>query len=259
MYPGLRGRLAVVTGSGRGIGRAVAVGLAREGAMVVVNYRKHADEAAQTEKAITEAGGRCSVVQADVSTDEGAAALMDRASEHGMVEVLVNCAGLGIASPAVSVTSDMWTKQMDANLRSAFLCSSRFLAQLASRWGRVVNLSSVAGLHGAPLLSVYSATKAGLIGLTKSLAAEAPAGVTVNAVAPGVVKTKMGDSLLALLGTDERAWAKEHTVTGRLVAAEEVAELVAFLCSDHGASITGQVFVIDGGQAALQARRFFMQ
>jgi len=248
----LEKKVAVVTGSGRGIGRSVAVSLAAQGARVVVNYKRHADEASETERIIGEAGGYCVVTQADVATDQGVARLFDDAAAIGGTDVLVNCAGLGLAAPAYQVSPEMWSKQIDTSLRSAFMCSTKAMDQIrAKKRGRIVNLSSIAGIHGMPFLSVYSAAKAGLIGLTKALAMEAPPGLTVNAVAPGLVKTKMGESLISFLGETEERWARAHSVTGRLVTPQEVAELISFLCSDHGASITGQVIVIDGGQSLL--------
>ncbi|MEM3638049.1 MAG: SDR family oxidoreductase [Conexivisphaerales archaeon] len=259
IYPGIAGRVAVVTGSGRGIGRAVAVRLAEEGAKVVANYKRHDEEAAETSALLNSRGCIYKMVKADVSTKEGVDTLFTEALSLGEPSILVNCAGLGLASPATAVTQEMWSKQFDTNVKSAFMCSVRLFETAGKmHWGRIVSISSVAGVYGAPFLSVYSSAKAALIGMTKSLAAEAPDGVTVNAVAPGVVKTKMGDSLLSYLGKTEKDWAETHSITGKLISPEEVAELVAFLCSDFAGSITGDVIVIDGGQSAIQTRQFFL-
>ena len=229
--------------------------LAAQGAKVVVNYKRHAEEASETERLIRGLGGDCLVVQADVSADLGVAAVFDGALKLGGFDILVNCAGLGLAAPAVSVTPEMWSKQIDTSLRSVFMCSKKALELLSGKnWGRILSLTSIAGIHGMPFLSVYSGAKAGIIGLTKALALEAPLGLTVNAIAPGLVKTKMGESLISFMGENEESWAKAHTLTGRLVAPSEVARLSAFLCSDLGASITGQVIVIDGGQSLMLGR-----
>ena len=246
-----------MTGSGRGIGRSVARSLTEQGSRVIVNFKRHADEAQETLRILKAAGGDCVVVQADVATDQGVAALFSESQRMGGVDVLVNCAGLGLAAPATDVTPEMWNKQIDTSLRSVFMCSTKAIEQMRGKgWGRIVNLSSIAGIQGMPFLSVYSAAKAGVIGLTKAMAIESPSGLTVNAVAPGLVKTKMGESLISLLGEDETSWAKAHSLTGRLVTADEVAELVCFLSSDLGASITGQVLVIDGGQSLIHGREY---
>lgn len=249
MYPGLQGRVAIITGGGRGIGAAVAVKLAQNGCFTIIGYRKRDEEAKQTAEKIRSSGGECEMVKGDISDPKTITSLFDAASEKGRVDVLVNCAGLGIAEPVTGVTDEHLGKQIDVNLKGTYMCCREYLARFGgSNWGRIVNLSSVAGIHGIPFLSVYSTAKAGLIGMTKSLASEAPSGVTVNAVAPGLVKTRMGESLISFLNLNEQEWAAKNTKTGRLVTPEEVAELVVFLCSDSGASITGQIFTIDGGQ-----------
>ena len=249
--------MAVVTGSGRGIGRSVALELAEQGARVIVNFKRHAEEAQETERILKASGGDCVVIQADVASDQGVATLFLESQKMGGVDVLVNCAGLGLAAKATGVTQEMWNKQIDNSLKSVFMCSAKAIDQMKGKsWGRIVNLSSIAGIQGMPFLSVYSAAKAGIIGLTKAMAIELPSGITVNAVAPGLVKTKMGESLISLLGEDEESWARTHSLTGRLVTADEVAELVCFLCSDLSASITGQVLVIDGGQSLIHGREY---
>jgi len=144
------------------------------------------------------------------------------------------------------------------NLKSAYLCMRLAIPYMVKAGeGRVVNISSVAGIHGLANLAAYSAAKAGVIGLTKSVAAElSGSGITVNAVAAGLVKTKMGDSLLKFIGADDDAWAKNNTLTQKLVQPEEVAALVRYLVSDEAKNVTGQVFVIDSGSSVSPAKKF---
>jgi 3-oxoacyl-[acyl-carrier protein] reductase len=260
MYPGLHNRVAVVTGGARGIGSAIAVRLAENGCSVVIGYRKRDEEARQTVEKVRSLGVSCEMVKGDISEGGTITHLFEAASSLGKPEILVNCAGLGIAAPISSVTDDLWDKQVNVNLKAPFMCSKEFINRLKdSNWGRIINLSSIAGIHGIPYLSVYSITKAGLIVMTKSLASEAPSGVTVNSIAPGLVRTRMGESLLSFLNLKEDEWAKNNTKTGRLVMPEEVAELTAFLCSDYGASLTGQTFVIDGGQEVVLNRKGYFE
>jgi len=251
-------RVAVVTGSGRGIGRAIAVRLAKVGVKVVVNYKRHDDEGEETMRQVRSVGGEGILVKADVATEEGARLVINEALKMwGSVDVLVNNAGLGIARPLIDVDEGLWDKIINTNLKSAYLCSRYALPHMIkARWGRIINITSIEGILGAAYNIPYATAKAGLIGFTKSLAAEvSDYGITVNAVAPGLVRTKMGLSLLQVLGISEEDWARSTTLTGRIIEPEEVAELVAFLASDEAKNITGQLFVIDSGTSNLLARR----
>ncbi len=262
-------KVAIVTGSGRGIGRSTVLALAGTGAKVVVNVKRNVKEGEETLEMVRRTGGDGILIQTDVSTDAGARELVGRTiTAFGRVDVLVNNAGLGIAAPISRTDETLWDKQIATNLKSVFLCSKYALEDMVPRrWGRIINISSVAGITGMAELIPYSAAKAGVIGLTKSLAAELPStGITVNAVASGLVDSKMGRSLLDYLGkkqetgssSDESVlrWASLHTLTGRLPDSTEVAGVVRFLASDEAASITGQVIVIDSGWTANEARNY---
>ncbi len=245
-----RKRVAVISGSGRGIGRAIAVRLARDGFGVVVNYKRHDEEGEETMRLIKGVGGDAIMVKADVATADGARAVIDEAiKQWGSVDVLVNNAGLGIMKPFTEVDEGLWNKVIDTNLKSAFYLTKFAVPyMIKSGWGRIINMSSIEGIMGAAYNVPYATAKAALIGFTKALAAElAPYGITVNAIAPGLVRTKMGMSLLQVLNVKEEDWVRTGTLTGRIIEPEEIAELVAFLVSDSAKNITGQVFIIDAG------------
>jgi 3-oxoacyl-[acyl-carrier protein] reductase len=233
----LAGRLALVTGGSRGIGRAIAVELARAGADVVVGYRSGAEEA---ERVAKEIGGRA--VQADLSDPGEAAGLVEAA---GDIDILVNNAGLTRDGLIARMSDEDWRTVIDTNLGGAFAtCRAAARGMMKRRSGSIVNLTSVVGLHGNPGQTNYAASKAGLIGLTKALARElATRGVRVNAIAPGYIETALTDVLPdavreAILGS---------TPLGRLGTPEDVAGAVRFLCSDEASFITGEVLLVDGG------------
>lgn len=241
----LQGRIALVTGASQGIGRAVALELARSGAVVGLAARNQAklDEAAAEIKA---AGGQAEVFAMDVASEEaikaGARAVLDR---FGKVEILVNNAGITRDGLMLRMKRADWDDVISSNLTGAFLLTQALLApMLKNRWGRIVNLSSVVGRTGQAGQVNYAASKAGLIGFTRSMAREvASRGITVNAVAPGYIETPMTE----VLDEKQRAAMLAEIPLGRAGTAEEVAQAVAFLASDAAAYITGHVLDVNGG------------
>jgi len=244
----LKDRVAVVTGASRGIGRAIAIELARRGAKVVVNYNASADAAEEVVLAIKDAGSEAIAVKADVSKLDQAKALIKAATDtFGRLDILVNNAGITRDMLLAMMKEEDWDLVLATNLKSAFNCSKAALrAMMRQKYGRIVNITSVAGIAGNPGQTNYAASKAGLIGFTKSLAKEiGPRHITVNAVAPGFVETKLTKDLPA----DLKEAALKATPLGRWGTAEEVAYAVAFLASDEAAFITGQTLSVDGGLA----------
>jgi 3-oxoacyl-[acyl-carrier protein] reductase len=243
------GRVALVTGASRGIGQAIAVRLARDGIAVVVNYRGGAEAAAETVRQITEAGGQAVAMAADVSASGDAAKLVaDTVAHFGRLDILVNNAGITRDNLAMRMSEEEWDVVLATNLKGAFLCSKAALRHLlrARESGRIISISSVVGLSGNAGQANYAAAKAGLIGLTKSLAKEiASRGITVNAVAPGFITTDMTNALSA----DIQEQVLKAIPLGRLGDTTDIAETVAFLASPAARYITGQVICVDGGLA----------
>ncbi|WP_322028715.1 SDR family NAD(P)-dependent oxidoreductase [Paraburkholderia sp. J76] len=237
----LNNRVALVTGGSRGIGRAIAIALASAGAAVAVNYRQRAGDAQQVVAQIESAGGRAFAVRADVSVASEVSGMIEEIERRlGAVDVLVNNAGTGTPGDIETLTEAEFDHTLAVNLKSAFLCTQAVLPGMrARRWGRIVNLSSVAA-RGAGLVGVhYNASKAGLEGLTRGYASRvAREGVTVNAVAPGLIDTEMAAPLKA-------ANVAERLPVGRLGEADEVAQVVLMVLGNG--FVTGQTIAVNGG------------
>ena len=241
-------RLALVTGGSRGIGRSVAMDLASRGHTVAVNYASRRDAADDVVSLISDAGGTAAAFGADVSLAEEVTRLFAEVDEaFGRPDILVNNAGITADDLLLRLDESTWNRVMDVNLKSAFLCSKAALrGMLRARWGRIVSVSSVAGVYGNAGQTSYAASKAGLIGFSKSLAKEVGSrGITVNVVAPGFVETDLTDALPESVGD----MVRNSTSLGRLGRPEEISSAVGYLSSDAASYITGQVLVIDGGLA----------
>jgi 3-oxoacyl-[acyl-carrier protein] reductase len=236
-FASLEGKTALVTGASKGIGRAIATELASAGASVVLGYRSGREEA---EALAAELGGRA--VQADVSSAEEAARLVE---EAGDLDVLVNNAGLTRDGVLARMSDDDWRTVIDTNLSSVFYtCRAVTRSMMRKRAGAIVNVSSIVGVHGNWGQTNYAASKAGIIGFTKSLARELGSrNVRANVVAPGYVKTQLTD----VLPEDATKAMLDNTPLGRLGDPADVAGAVRFLCSDDASFITGEVLLVDGG------------
>ena len=242
----LAGKVALVTGIGQGIGRAAALHLARAGADIVINYRSNINAANETRDSILELGRRCISIQADVSQEEDVTRLFAEATQElGPITILVNNAGTTRDKLILQMSLADFEHVMDINLRSAFLCTKAALRNMMkARWGRIVNVASIAGLLGPAGQANYAASKSALIALTLSTAREmASRNITANAVAPGYIPTE----LTSTLNEQQRKYILDSTPLGRFGTTDEVAAAICFLCSPEAGYITGQVLSVDGG------------
>ncbi|MBP3610998.1 MAG: 3-oxoacyl-[acyl-carrier-protein] reductase [Lachnospiraceae bacterium] len=242
----LTGRSALVTGAGRGIGRAIAVALAKAGADVAINYAGNEAAAKETETLCAECGVKTLVIKADVSNAEDCRAMIDQVKDtFGKIDILVNNAGITKDKLMIGMSEADFMDVINTNLKGSFLCMQMVSKlMIKQRYGRIINLSSVVGLHGNAGQVNYAASKAGVIGMTKSAAKElASRNITVNAVAPGMIDTDM----TAVISDKAKEAMLSSIPAGRAGKPEDVANVVAFLASEEAAYMTGQVVSVDGG------------
>jgi 3-oxoacyl-[acyl-carrier protein] reductase len=242
----LTGKVALVTGGSRGIGRAISLALAEQGAYVALNYVSNAEAADEAVSMIEKSGGRAVALQGDVASTADAKRIIDETtSAFDGLHILVNNAGLTHDDLIMRMSEEAWDSVLDVDLRGAFLCSKAALRPMVrQRWGRIINIASVAGLVGNAGQANYAAAKAGLIGLTKAIAKEvASRTITSNAIAPGLVATEM----TANLTEGQQQAVMQMVPLGRSATPEDIAPAVVFLASEEAGYITGSVLAIDGG------------
>ncbi len=242
----LEGKIAVVTGGSRGIGRAICLKLATMGATVYINYVSRSDAAEETLQRIEEDGGKGIIIGFDIADEKQVqAAFKQIKSESGSIDILVNNAGITRDGLMLLMKSDDWDMVLATNLKGAFLCTkAASRTMMKKRWGRIVNITSVVGFSGNAGQVNYAAAKAGMVGLTKSIAREyASRNITVNGVAPGYIATEMTDGL----GEEVREKLQSEIPMGVLGTCEDVAGAVAYLVSEDAKYVTGQVLHVNGG------------
>jgi hypothetical protein len=249
-----KGKVAVVTGAGSGIGRGIATCLAEEGASVVVNdIRREAAE--ESQRILVAEGHRAEIVVSDIGTPDGAEhAIKETVRYGGRLDLLVNCAGRQIIKPIEELSPEDWNMVLDTNLKGTYLCAKAAIPHLAEQRGAIVNISSVHSRGTSEGFSAYAASKAGILALTRALAIEcAPRGVRVNAVSPGTIDAPLLQAFFDSCPDPARArseFLKFHPI-GRFGTARDVASLVAFLGSEEAGFITGTEVIVDGGMTAL--------
>lgn len=242
----LDGQVAIVTGASRGIGRAVAIALAKVGAKVVINYAGNAEAAEEVRKVIVDNGGQAITVKADVADPDAVESLVKQTIEtYGKIDILVNNAGITRDTLLMRMKDEDWDAVINTNLKGIFYCTKAVIkGMMKQRSGKIINMTSVVGLMGNAGQANYAAAKAGVIGFTKSMAKElASRGITVNAIAPGFIATDMTHGLSEQVKADLEA----KIPLNRLGTAEDVAAAVVFLASQSANYITGQTLNVDGG------------
>ncbi len=244
----LSGRTALVTGGARGIGKAIALELAGLGADIVLNYSTSLDKAKEVSDMIKSLGRDCLIVKADISALSEVEDMVETAKEkYGKIDILVNNAGITSDNLLIRMKEEEWDNVIAINLKGVYNCTKSVIRQMIKqRWGRIINISSVVGIHGNAGQTNYSASKAGVIGFTKSCAKElASRGITVNAIAPGFIETDMTETL----SDNVRKTMESSIPLKRLGKPEDIAYLAGFLSSSKADYITGQIINVDGGMA----------
>ena len=245
----LADRVAIVTGSGRGIGKAIALKLAEVGATVVINDIGEPEPMESVANEIRAMGRQSTVIPADVSSSQDVTSLVEQTmAAYGRIDILVNNAGIARDQLLMRMSDENWDRVLNVNLRSVFLCTrAALMPMIKQRWGRIISIASIIGIVGNPGQANYASAKAGIIGFTRTVAKEvASRGITANAVAPGFIETSMTQGL-----KDEwKQEMKRRIPLGCFGSPRDVAEAVAFLASEEAKYITGQVLSVDGGMAS---------